>query len=60
MMNVLSIPSERFVQIDSIINFGNLAPCVPAERFSIRTISTHECLPRQADALLQYKHYLNI
>jgi len=32
MMNVLNVPSERFAQIDSIINFGNIAPCVPTER----------------------------
>ena len=32
-MNALNVPSERFVQIDSIINLGNIAPCVPTERY---------------------------
>ena len=33
MMNVLNVPSERFVQTDTIINFEDMAPCVPTERY---------------------------
>jgi len=33
MTNVSNVPSERFVQIDTIINFEDMAPCVPTERY---------------------------
>ena len=59
-MNVFNLPSERFEQTDKIINFEEIAPSVPTEPFSIRTISTLDAWLRQAGALLQHKHHLNI
>ena len=61
MMNVLNVPSERFVQTDSIINFENTAPCVPTERYKHHELFFLPTMPAYGrQALLQHKHHLNI